>query len=328
VLHKTLVLTREDVRRHLTLRDCIDAVADALARHARGDVPADPGVLGTHVPGGGFHVKAATLGGAPAWYAAKVNANFPGNHQHGLPTIQGIIALFEIETGRLLAVLDSIEITTLRTAAASAVAARHLALENASTATICGCGVQGRAHLRALAQVRPLRRVFALDADTGRAQALADIGGELGITVEPNVSLDEALAASDIWVTCTPAHAPIIRAAALRPGVFIAAVGADNPDKQELEPEVLVRSRVVTDLTQQAATIGELHHAIARGVLRESDVYAQLGEIVAGDRPGRTAPDEIFVFDSTGTALQDVAAAAITYKRALEAGSGARVALA
>lgn len=324
----TLILTREDVRRHLTLRDCIDAVADALARHARGDVPAAPGVLGTHVAGGGFHVKAATLGGSPAYYAAKVNANFPGNIRRGLPTIQGVVALFDVETGELLALLDSSEITTLRTAAASAVAAQHLARNDAATATICGCGVQGRAHLRALAQVRRLQRVFAVDADPARAVSLVDVGAELGIAVEPHVELGDAFRASDIWVTCTPAHAPIVRAEALRPGVFIAAVGADNPEKQELEPEVLAQAKVVTDITGQGATIGELHHAIVRGVLRESDVYAELGEIVAGRRPGRTAADEIFVFDSTGTALQDVAAAAITYQRALQAGSGSAVSLA
>jgi len=177
---ETLVLTRRDVSRLLPMADCVEAVERAFRRHAAGaSIP--PGVLGTQVDGGGFHVKTAGLHGergAPgerSVFAAKVNANFPENPaRRGLPTIQGVIALFDAETGGPLAVLDAIEITSLRTAAATAVAARHLARADAGVVTVCGCGEQGRAQLRALAAVRAVRAAMAFDVDAGRAARYAD----------------------------------------------------------------------------------------------------------------------------------------------------------
>jgi len=324
-----LLLNRRDIAHQLSLADCIEAVSDAFCRHARGELPAAPDILGTHVPGGGFHIKTAALGSSPGYFATKVNANFPGNpDQRGLPTVQGVIALFDLVTGKPLALLDSIEITILRTAAASAVAARHLARENAQVVTICGCGAQGESHLRAIKLVRSITQAFAIDLDRNRASRFAErLGSELGIQITPNESLAEAVTQSDITATCTPARAPIFRNEFLRPGQFIAAVGADSPNKQELEPTVLSRSKVVVDLIQQAATIGDLHHAINAGVMTESDVYAELGQVVAGLKPGRSSVDETFVFDSTGTALQDVAAAAIAYERAVARGAGTEIEL-
>ncbi len=319
-----LFLGRRDVADLLSLADCIDAVADAFSRHATGHLPLAPGVLAAHVSGGGFHVKTAALGSSPGYFAAKINANFPDNaRRFALPTIQGVIALFDLVSGRPLALLDSIEITILRTAAASAVAARYLARADAGVVTVCGCGAQGESHLRALTHVRPIRRAFALDVDRDRAARFADaLGAELGIEVTPNEPLAAALEASDICVTCTPARRPILRVENLRPGLFIAAVGADSPDKQELEPAVLSRSKVVVDLVEQAASFGELHHAIRAGVMAVSDVHAELGQLVSGQLPGRRSDEETFVFDSTGTALQDVAAAALVFERALGNGRG------
>ena len=139
----------------------------------------------------------------------------------GLPTIQGVIALFDSADGRPLALLDSIEITILRTAAASAIAARHLARADASTVTVCGCGSQGRSHLRALMHVRPVRQAFALDVDPDRARRFAaELAPELGIAITPTVDLAAAVAASGICVTCTPARTPIFPAALLHPGLF------------------------------------------------------------------------------------------------------------
>ncbi len=319
-----LFLNRDDVRALLDLPDCIDAVEVALRAHAEQRVPCEPGVLGTHMNDGGFHVKTAGLGSAPCYFAAKINANFPYNaSRFTLPTIQGVIALFDGERGTPLALMDSIEITTLRTAAASALAARYLAREDASVVTIFGCGNLGRGHLRALFHVRPIRRAFAFDADPSRARKFAEeLARELGIDVTPGVSLAASMRTSDICVTCTPAKQPILPAELLQVGMFVAAVGADNPEKQELEPEALRRSKVVVDLLEQAATMGDLHHALAAGVMTVDDVHAELGQIIAGQRPGRTSPDEIFVFDSTGTALQDVAAAALVYERAQQSGRG------
>lgn len=310
-----LFLSRDDVRASLGLADCITAVEEAFRSHAKGSLPCAPGVLGSHLPDGGFHVKTAGLGSPRGYFAAKINANFPLNPtRHALPAIQGLIVLFDLERGMPLVVMDSIEITILRTAAASAVAAKLLARASAATVTICGCGNQGESHLRALRLVRPIERALAFDQDRERARRFArEMAAELSIEVDAVDSLASAVRSSDICVTCTPSRAPLVTAEMLHPGLFIAAVGADSPEKQELEPEVLGRSAVVTDLTAQAATMGDLHHAIAAGAMSRESVHAELGQLLIGERPGRVSDEEVFVFDSTGTAIQDVAAAALVY---------------
>jgi ornithine cyclodeaminase/alanine dehydrogenase-like protein (mu-crystallin family) len=326
----TLVLSRADVARLLTLPDCIAAVEQAFVRHARGETIA-PGVLGTHVEGGGFHVKAAglldALGGRPV-YAAKVNANFPGNpDRSGRPTIQGVIVLFDAADGRPLALMDSIEITLLRTAAATAVAAKHLAPE-AAVVTVCGCGEQSRSQLRALACVRPVSRAMALDLNAARARRFADdMTRELGIEVGVIRDAGEAAGDTTIWITCTPARRWFLGRAHVAPGSFVAAVGADNPEKQELEPALLAAGAVVADLLEQCAAIGDLHHALEAGLMRREDVRAELADVVSGRTAGRRTPEEIVIFDSTGTAIQDVAAAALAYERALADGAGLPVGL-
>jgi len=288
-----------------------------------------PAVAGVHADDGGFHVKAATLDLGRPYFAAKVNANFPGNaDRHRLPTIQGAVILFDGATGRVLAILDSIEITIQRTGAATAVAAKHLARHVESVVTVCGCGVQGRVQLRALARVRPLRRVMVWDRNPAHADVYArEMGVELSVPVRaiesPGVGAEE----SDVVLTCTPATTWFLGRRDVRPGTFVAAVGADNEHKQEIEPALLAHSTVVVDVLNQAVTIGDLHHAIDASAMTREQVHAELGEIVAGKKPGRRSHEEIIVFDSTGTALQDVAAAVVVYERALAAGVGLQVPL-
>ncbi len=303
----TLLLGRADVERLLPAGACIEAVEEAFRDHALGKVPA-PGILGMHAAKGGFHVKAGFLG---KYFAAKVNANFPGNT--GLPTIQGAVILFDAADGRPLAIMDSISITAIRTAAATAVAAKYLAREDCETMLVCGCGGQAAAQLQALLCVRKPRRILAYDRDAGRASAFS---ARFGAEVADNLA--EAARASDIIVTCTTATRSFITREIIRPGAFIAAVGADNENKQEIDPALLAQAKVVTDLTEQAARIGDLHHAIEAGVMSAADVHAELGEVIAGRKRARESADEIMVFDSTGTGLQDVAAAIAVYERALE----------
>jgi alanine dehydrogenase len=324
----TLVLKSSDVRALLGLNECIAAVESAFRLYGEGDVPV-PGVLGTHVPGGGFHIKTSLLRGPSHYFAAKVNGNFSANPQRsGLPAIQGVIVLADAGNGRLLAVMDSIEITVLRTGAATAVAARHLARPASKVATICGCGLQGRIQLRALSRVLPLSRAFAWDLDPLRARDYAaEMSADLRIEVLPATDLEAAVAESDVCVTCTPSRTPFLQAGFLRPGAFVAAVGADSPDKQELDPGILASAKVVVDVLDQCAAIGELHHALESGSITRAGVHAELGQIVAGRKQGRSSEAEIAVFDSTGTALQDVAAAALVYEKAVRAGAGTSIAL-
>ena len=320
---ETLLLPRREVAALLTLEECIAAVEQAFQQHAAGKT-LPPGVLGVASGGGGFHVKTAGLARARPYFAAKVNANFSDNMRHfGLPAIQGVIVLCDGETGALLALMDSIEITIQRTGAATAVAAKYLARTDSKVATICGCGNQGRIQLRALRKIRPLERAYAFDCDEEQAERFArELSRELEIDVRPVRDLSEALRRSDICVTCTPSKRYFLKRQDVAPGTFIAAVGADNPEKQELDPELMASSKIVVDLLEQCATIGDLRHALERGLLTREDVHAELAEVVSGRKPGRTSAEETIIFDSTGTALQDVAAAALVYEKALTAGRG------
>lgn len=309
-----LFLSAADVERVLTPPLCIEAVEDAFRQLAQGGVPA-PGILGLHAGEGSFHVKAGLLNADRPYFAAKVNANFPGNPRHGLPTIQGVVYLCDAANGAPLAVMDAGSITALRTAAASAVAAKHLALKDCDAALICGCGAQALAQVRALHAVRQPKRWLAFDAEPAKAAAFAAAAGaELRITFNPVIDLAPAVGESRIIVTCTTARRFFITREMVQPGTFIAAVGADSEHKQEIDPHLLAAAKVVTDLTAQAAAIGDLHHAIASGVMTKDDVHAELGEIVAERKPGRANDEEITVFDSTGTGLQDVAAAIAAYR--------------
>jgi alanine dehydrogenase len=322
----TLLLTGRDVVALLTIEECMAAVEDAFKLHGEGKTQ-PPGILGVHSHGGGFHIKAGVMDLDRPYFAAKINANFQGNpKQVGLPTIQGVVVLCDADNGYPLALMDSIEITIQRTGAATAIAAKHLARSNSKTATICGCGNQGRISLRALTKVRPIQKVWAYDVDQKAAQRFADeLAEELGIDIEPVSDLRTAVRQSDICVTCTPSKQYFVKEEFVAPGTFIAAVGADSSDKQELEPALLSRSQVVVDVLEQCATIGELHHAIDAGVLTRDDVYAELGEVIAGLKPGRTSADEIVVFDSTGMALQDVVTAAAVYEKAVSEGVGTQI---
>jgi alanine dehydrogenase len=319
----TLLLARADISGLLTLDECIAAVEDAFRQHGEGRTSA-PKVLGMPATDGGFHIKAALLGLSVRYFAAKLNANFFHNTQRfAMPNIQGLILVCDATNGYPLAVMDSIEITILRTGAATAVAAKHLARTDSKVATICGCGNQGRVQLRALRKILPLQHVYAFDLNEGQAHIFAaELSQELGIAIEAVKEPATAVRESDVCVTCTPAKKYFVHQDYVAPGTFLAAVGADNEEKQELDPRLFVSSKVVADILDQCVEIGDLHHAIAEGLTQRGSVHAELGEVVAGKKCGRTSQDEITVFDSTGTALQDVAAAAVVYERATKLGRG------
>jgi ornithine cyclodeaminase/alanine dehydrogenase-like protein (mu-crystallin family) len=323
---RTLVLTGREVRALLDVADCIDGLEAVFRAEAAGE-NGSRGVLGCPFPGGGFHVKAAGLSGS--FFVTKINANFPANPgTSGLPTIQGVIALFDARDGRVLALLDSIEITALRTAAATAVAARRLARPGSSTAAIIGCGTQGREQLRALVRVLPISRVFAFDRDPAAAARFAsDARSALDLDVRITATAAEASRESDVCVTSTPARVPLLGRHDVRPGTFVAAVGADDRGKQELESDLVASSVLVVDVLEQCAAMGELRHALESGLMTRESVHADLAALVSGTRPGRRSDDEITIFDSTGTALEDAAAAALVYERSIERGVGTSVAL-
>jgi alanine dehydrogenase len=311
------VLDAGSVSQLLDMRSCIRVVEQAF--RARGEGRLVPSTMsGLELARGSLHAKMASLELSRPYAAAKVNANFPRNPlEYGLPTIQGVVALFDGTNGVPLAIMDSAVLTTIRTAAASAVAASLLARADASTVTFIGCGVQARAHLDALCHVRRLTRILAIDTRPGIAEefsVLARSACDADASVAS--SLAAAARASDIIVTTTASQSAFLDIDDVSPGVFIAAVGADNEHKQEIAPALLRAAAVVVDDLEQCARFGDLHHARAAGVMRREDVRASLDQIVAGAKPGRLDDDEIIVFDSTGLAIEDVAAAALVYERA------------
>lgn len=329
MLATTLILTGHDVQELLDSRTCVEAVEEAFRQRGAG-VARAPGVLSVPLSEGGFHIKAGVLGLSRPYFAAKVNGNFPENpERRGLPTIQGVVALADAESGAPLALMGSGTLTALRTAAATAVAVKYLANPGSRSVGLVGCGVQAAFQVRAVHEVSGIADMQVCDRDRARAVRFAEaVTRELGIPARAVETPRDAARGSDVLVTCTTSREPVIQAEDVAPGTLVAAVGADHPEKVEIAPALMARSAVVVDMLEQAAEFGDLHHALAAGVMDRSAVRAELGEVVAGRKPGRCAESEIIVFDLTGMALQDVAAAAAVYERALATGRGKAVRLA
>jgi alanine dehydrogenase len=318
----TLLLRRSEVRSLLLFEDYVRVVEQAFRLYAQGKT-LQPGLIHIDSVDGEFHIKAGGLQLDKWFFAVKVNGGFFRNMERfHMPNIQGAILLCDGESGFPLAMMDSGEITMKRTGAAAAIAAKYLARPESSVVTICGCGVLGRIQLTAMMSVLPIKKANVFDVDKSRAESFArEMIATCDIEIVPVSDLSEAARHSDVCVTCTPSQRYYLAKEDISAGTFIAAMGADSPEKQELDPNLLRSNKVVVDLLDQCAQVGELHHAIQQGMTKKK-VHAELGEIVAGKKPGRTSKEEIIVFDATGTALQDAAAAAAVYEKARFVGIG------
>ena len=278
---QTRILTKSEILPLLTSQDYIEGVEYAFRQHGEGRsfgtdmIHGDtPGDVEFHIKAGGLQWK------GKSFYALKANgSSFRNRELRGLPNILGAVLLFDAESGYPVAIMDSSELTRQRTAAGTAVALKYLAPAGAQTLLLCGCGVQGRIHLKYLKEVLRLEQVLAYDLQPEAARAFAlDMEKEFGLPV-----------------------------------------GADSPAKQEIEAELLRGRKIVVDILRQCAVAGELHHAIEKGLVSEADVHAEIGEIVAGKKAGRESAAETIIYDATGTAIQDTAAAILVYEKA-EAG--------
>jgi alanine dehydrogenase len=317
---ETLALSAADVARCLSPAECREAVERAFALLAEGRVPAAR-ATGFEASGGTFHAKIALYDAGRPRFVAKINGNFPGNRAtSGLPTIQGVLLLADAKDGRPLAIMDSGSVTALRTAAATAVAAGHLARRDASVLALVGCGLQGAAHVAALRNVRPIRELRLYDVVASQAEGLATRYGD-GLSCPVAASVAEATLGADLIVTCTGGGAFVLDREHVAPGTFVAAVGVDNPYKREIHPRLMGAARVVVDDLAQCSAGGDLHHAIEAGTMTSADVHADLASVVVG-RHAPIAPDAIVVFDSTGVALEDAAAADLIHERARALGLG------
>jgi len=322
---EVLLLSEREIRDLIGPAEALPAVRDAFVRMARGEATL-PGVIHLDIPKSGAeaHVKGAHLQGSRS-FTIKVASGSHANPDRGLPTGSGIVLVFDATTGFPQAVLfDNGYLTDLRTGAAGALAAEFLAKREVERVGIVGVGTQARFQLDAILRVRKPERVIAYGRSEAKASRFAQEMEKIqGIRVLPAKTVEQAVRGSDVVVTVTPSREPLVRAEWVLPGTHITAVGADSPDKQELDVQVLEKAdKVVADHLDQCIRLGEIHHAVEAGVFRPADVYAELGEIAAGRKPGRTSDAEITVADLTGVGVQDAALAELVVVAAARQGAG------
>lgn len=316
----TLILSAADVRRLLDHDALLRALRDAFAAYSTSRAIAAQRA-GSALPGpGGKTVMVVFPGlieGIPA-FTVKVNTKLPG----ATPSVIGALLLADRDTGAVLAIMDSIVITAERTALAGAVAADVLARRDTPRVAVIGAGVQGEAQVRALRRVRRIERVDVVDVVRPRAEAYAArVGPALGVEVVVHDSVADAVRHADLIVTATWAKTPFLTRAMVRDGVHITAVGADEPAKGEVDAELITRALFVCDDRDLAARMG----AIGGAGLGPGAIHAELGEVIAGTRPGRTRDDQITIFGTVGLAFQDLAAAWQVYGSARAQGVGTTV---
>lgn len=320
------IITEADLRNAVTLDlEAVDCIEQAFTALATSEVVMPPILSMAIKPfNGEVDVKTAFVPGIDS-FAIKISPGFFDNPKIGLPSTSGLMVLFAAKTGMVEALLlDNGYLTDIRTAAAGAVAARHLSRSNSSTACILGAGSQGKLQLEALCLVRPINRATIWAREKDKADVAAkQMTQQLGIEVVAALDLGEAVAAADVVVTTTPATEPILRSEWLRPGQHITAMGSDQHHKNELEPTCFSRADLyVPDRLSQTRLLGELRSAIETGLVAADKEYVELGEIIAGKAQGRSSENVITFADLTGTGVQDTAIATLARKRAHVCGAG------
>ena len=319
---ETLLLNSDAVDENAAMGELVPAVEAAFAAYERGDAQMPPkSYIDLPQYNGDFRSMPAYLD-AGDWDAAGVkwvNVHTDNEADHGLPTVMGTMVYSDPETAFPLAILDGTELTMKRTGAAAAVATDHLAVADATSLGIVGAGAQSYTQLEAIATVRDVERVVIADRDEERVARFVDAFSDR-FDVRAG-SIAEA-AACDVLSTVTPVESPIVDRADLAEHTHVNAMGADAEGKHELADEILLDAKLVIDDYAQTTHSGEINVPYAAGTLTDGDIYGEIGEIVVGDRPGRTDDDGITVFDSTGLAIQDVAAAHVVYEHADERDNG------
>ena len=315
---KLLFLSGDDVRRALPMSDAVDAMKQAFAALSAGTaiVPQRTHIALPETGGDALFMPAADVNAGQM--GMKIVTLFEGNRAKGLPFIQAIVTLLDASNGRTLSVMNGSMITAIRTGAASGAATDLLARTDAATVAIFGAGVQAQTQLEAVCAVRPIVRASVFDVSPEGTDAFAaEMSQRLGITVTRAASPKDNLAGADVVCTATTSETPVFDDADLAPGTHINAVGSYKPHVREVPAETVVRARVVVDEVDAALEeAGDLLIPIADGLITSDHIVAELGQIVAGAKPGRNNDQEITFFKSVGVAIQDLAAAGRIYANA------------
>jgi len=321
---KFRVLNRKEVEQTLSMSDVLGLVEKAFKHKGLKQVQMPPkSYLFFPKYSGDLRVMPAYLEELDEVGVKMVNVHPDNPTKHNIPTVLATIMLFNPKTGALISIMDGTWITAMRTAAASGIATKYLARKDASVLGIIGAGYQASFQLEALNEILKIKSVKIFDIIGKEAENLTRMAKtRFGIDAKKVATAEDAVKGSDIVVTVTPARKPVVKSEWVTDGMHINVIGADAPGKEELESGILSRSKIVIDDWEQASHSGEINVPLSKGIITRANIYAEIGEIVAGSKAGRVSENEITVFDSTGLAIQDIITAWRAYEVAEEKGIG------
>jgi alanine dehydrogenase len=314
-----LWISDDELRKILSMSDAMEVVEDAFKM----ENAEAPSKLYLNFENGDLRAMPAYIPDLKIAGVKVVNVH-PRNPEKGLPTVMAIIVLNDPNTGRPISVMEGTYITDIRTGACGGVAARYLAREDSEIVGLVGAGKQARTQLLALNEVMGIEKVKVASRTTLSAERFKQEMGKFICGDIVVCSIKDACEC-DILVTSTPVRSPIIKDEWVHEGTHINAIGADAKGKEELDPNILKRAKIVVDDIAQASSSGEINVPLEKGIIKKSDIYAELGDILKGKKQGREEPDEITVFDSTGLAIHDIATANFAYHKAISKGIGTRL---
>jgi alanine dehydrogenase len=315
-----LILTWKEIEELLNITEVIQSVENAFKEKGMHQVQMPSKIyLNFDSYDGDLRAMPAYLSSLAIAGVKIVNSHFK-NRSLGLPSVMALIELVDPKNGRPLALLDGTKITSFRTGAASAVATKYLARKDSKVLGIIGAGVQSQTQIDAISKVINIEEVNVFDPDKKASERLSKFIGNKGTCSKVLIknSVKEAVTRADIVITVTPSRVPIVFVDWLKAGVHINAIGADAPGKQELDPEILRRGKIIVDDIEQTVHSGEINYPISKGILSKEDIYAELGDIIIGNKKARTSDDEITIFDSTGLAILDVTVGYMIYQKAIK----------
>lgn len=322
---KTLLLTKEDVEKVVSMKEAIEAVEEGYRAFNSGKVmQPDFIAMPFEAPRGELDFKAGYYSGSEIISLKASSGGYVNNpDEYGLPAGMNTVLLWDARNCALLCIMDGGYITGYRTGAAGAISVKYLARKNAETVTSIGTGNQARNQIRAISKVMKIKEIHAYDAfEASMAKFKEDIEKELSIPVILEKTKQAAVEKADILVTTTRGKGEVVDASWVKPGTHIVAIGTDMKGKQEFDPEVFRGAKIVNDSIAQCIGRGETQHPIEKGIIKKEDIYAEIGEIALGEKSGRTNDEEITIFDSTGMAIQDNMQAYKLYKAAIEKNIG------
>lgn len=312
-----LILTQKEIQKILPLKEIkkvIEVVERAFFDHGKGQVQMPPKIYLDFKKFKGDLRIMPSFSETLIMAGTKIVNVHPENPKKGLKTVMAAIILNDPKTGMPLALMDGTYITTLRTGAASAVATKYLAKKSAQSLGVIGAGSQALTQIAAIFKIRAIKEIAVYDIKEGAVENLAKLLAKEKIKIK-KAGLKE-VAQKDILVTVTPTRQPVVKKEWILPGTHINAIGADAAGKEELEPEILKKAKIVVDCWEQASRSGEINVPLAKGTIKKEDIYASLGEIVSDKKRGRENDKEVTIFDSTGLAIQDLYTANLVYELA------------